>query len=79
MHCAGDGGTSGNQMGKVLAFRDVCPKEIETAERRCVDAEKPPRATWERKEIMADCWPLVLEASQPCVSIVTSLKKRLGS
>ena len=41
MLSTGDGGPSGNRVGKVQAFRDICPKEIETAERRCVDAEKP--------------------------------------
>lgn len=79
MLSTGDGSTSGNWVGKVLAFRDIRPKEMETAERRCVDAEKPLQATWELKEIVPACWPLVLEASQPCVSIVTSLKMRLGS
>lgn len=79
MLSTGDRSTLGNWVGKVLAFRDICPKEMGTAERRCVDAEKPLRATWELKKIVPACWPLVLEAFQPCVSIVTSLKMRPGS
>lgn len=42
MLSTGDGVTSGNRVGRVLAFRDICPKEIESAERRCVAAEGPP-------------------------------------
>lgn len=37
----GNGVTSGNRVGRVLAFRDIRPKEIEFAERRYVAAEGP--------------------------------------
>lgn len=69
-------------MGKVLAFRDICPKEIETAGRKCVDAEKPPRTFWELKEIrpggltVGSCVSVGVETTQPRAPIVTSLKKR---
>lgn len=49
-----NGSTLGNQVGKVLTFRDLCPKEIETAEGSCVDGEKPPQGAWGPKEIMPD-------------------------